>query len=244
MSITINDGLQVNAPKSTDAKYLKSGTISYSSILDANTTVLSAYRSLGLTVYINGVEYWWKSGTADIDLIIKNNVVQVQADWTQGSSGSASFIVNKPTLALVATSGSYPDLVNKPTIPSQFSPIAGTNVTLTGTYPNITFNAAGGSGGSGSDLTGQTLTVSTGAIVGHLDKLLFLIPSAANLTYTINPATFTNKLLRVYAIPGVYIVAVTPSSGTIASASSYQMLDQECITIFSDGTNLFIIAKN
>lgn len=40
-------------------------------------------------------------------------------------------------------------------IPSQFNPIAGTNVTLSGTYPNITFNA---SGGGGSQTFQQTLT--------------------------------------------------------------------------------------
>lgn len=34
------------------------------------------------------------------------------------------------------------------TIPAQFNPIAGTNITLLGTYPNITFNASGG-GASG-----------------------------------------------------------------------------------------------
>lgn len=41
---------------------------------------------------------------------------QVQTDWN-ANSGLAS-ILNKPTLATVATSGSYNDLINKPTIPS------------------------------------------------------------------------------------------------------------------------------
>ena len=42
--------------------------------------------------------------------------VNVNADWN-ASSGDAQ-IANKPTLATVATSGSYNDLSNKPTIPS------------------------------------------------------------------------------------------------------------------------------
>lgn len=42
---------------------------------------------------------------------------QVQADWNQNSSSAVDFIKNKPTLAAVATSGSYNDLSNKPTIP-------------------------------------------------------------------------------------------------------------------------------
>lgn len=67
--------------------------------------------------------------------------VNVKPDWN-ASSGDAQ-ILNKPTLF----SGSYNDLTNKPVIPAQFNPIAGANVSLSGTYPNITFNASGGGGG-------------------------------------------------------------------------------------------------
>jgi len=40
-----------------------------------------------------------------------------QANWTQTDSFADDYIKNKPTLATVATSGSYNDLSNKPTIP-------------------------------------------------------------------------------------------------------------------------------
>lgn len=43
------------------------------------------------------------------------------------------------------------------TIPSQFNPIAGTNMSLSGTYPNITFNALGG---SGSPKAGKSIRIS------------------------------------------------------------------------------------
>jgi len=43
---------------------------------------------------------------------------QVQADWTETDETSKSFILNKPTLSTVATSGNYSDLSNKPTIPT------------------------------------------------------------------------------------------------------------------------------
>lgn len=43
---------------------------------------------------------------------------QVQSDWTENDSTQVSYIKNKPTLATVATSGSYNDLTNKPTIPA------------------------------------------------------------------------------------------------------------------------------
>ena len=44
--------------------------------------------------------------------------VNVQSDWNQSNSSADDFIKNKPSLATVATSGSYSDLSNKPDIPS------------------------------------------------------------------------------------------------------------------------------
>ena len=41
----------------------------------------------------------------------------VQSDWAETNIESVSYIKNKPTLSIVATSGSYDDLLNKPTIP-------------------------------------------------------------------------------------------------------------------------------
>lgn len=43
----------------------------------------------------------------------------VQSDWNEADSTSDAYINNKPTLATVATSGSYNDLTNKPTINAQ-----------------------------------------------------------------------------------------------------------------------------
>ena len=45
------------------------------------------------------------------------NGIQVQSDWAETDTESVSYIKNKPTLSIVATSGSYTDLLNKPTIP-------------------------------------------------------------------------------------------------------------------------------
>ena len=43
---------------------------------------------------------------------------QVQSDWDQTDDTQVDFIKHKPSLAAVATSGSYTDLTDKPVIPS------------------------------------------------------------------------------------------------------------------------------
>jgi hypothetical protein len=45
------------------------------------------------------------------------------------------------------------------TIPAQFNPTAGSNITLTGTYPNITIASSGGGGGGGGETLDQTLAL-------------------------------------------------------------------------------------
>ena len=44
--------------------------------------------------------------------------VNVQSNWNETDTDSDAYIQNKPTLAAVATSGSYNDLTDQPTIPS------------------------------------------------------------------------------------------------------------------------------
>lgn len=53
-----------------------------------------------------------------LDGIASGAEVNVQANWTEADSTSDAYIKNKPSLATVATSGSYNDLTNKPTIPT------------------------------------------------------------------------------------------------------------------------------
>lgn len=63
--------------------------------------------------------------------------VNVQSNWTETDTSSDAYIKNKPSLATVATSGSYTDLKDKPTIPSAVteSTVSGWGFTKnTGTY--------------------------------------------------------------------------------------------------------------
>ena len=75
-------------------------------------------------------------GTGDICFIDEN----LQADWDQVSTVAPDYIKNKPTLAAVATSGSYNDLSDKLT--------AGNGVTISTT--NVISVAGGGGGGGGA----------------------------------------------------------------------------------------------
>ena len=84
--------------------------------------------------------------------------VNVQSDWNVTNTSSDAFIKNKPSLAAVATSGSYNDLSNKPTIPTV------NNATLTiqkngatvGTFTaNASSNVAVNIGISGKDIIGS-----------------------------------------------------------------------------------------
>jgi len=90
MAITLNDNVQINAPKVLDNKYMKfSGgtTQPWASSAEAVTNILSAYRYQYLTVLclMNGdpVEYWWRTGTADGNLETKS-----KESYTFNSSSS------------------------------------------------------------------------------------------------------------------------------------------------------------
>ena len=120
--------------------------------------------------------------------IDENNVIS-----SSGGGGSVNWsdILNKPTFATVATSGSYNDLSDKPTIPTTTSQltndsgfvtstelatkqdklIAGTNITIEG---NVISATGGGSGGTPVDektiITNADGTIST-ALGGYIEKV-------------------------------------------------------------------------
>lgn len=100
-------------------------------------------------------------------------------------------------------------LATFPTIPTQFNPIAGTNMTITGTYPNITFSSAG-SGGTTFDtatlnlvtrfgnvssaLSTKQPTITTGSTGQYLRGDLSLATFPTIPTVPTNLSSFTNDL--------------------------------------------------
>jgi len=69
-SLELPFGVKVLNPKPADAKYDNEG-VPYVNTAAAIAAIPAAIRHRGLTVNINGEEYWWKTGTADGDLIVK-----------------------------------------------------------------------------------------------------------------------------------------------------------------------------
>ena len=57
------------------------------------------------------------------------NGVQVQSDWAETDTEAVSYIKNKPSLAIVATTGSYSDLSGTPSL---------SNVATSGSYNDLT----------------------------------------------------------------------------------------------------------
>lgn len=82
--------------------------------------------------------------------VARNNLgLGTMATQSTSASGDLSGTWPSPTVAkfngqLPAFYLNYNNLTNKPTIPAQFNPIAGTGMSLIGTYPNIVFNSSGG----------------------------------------------------------------------------------------------------
>jgi len=71
MAIILNDNLKINAGKPIDSRYLTTGNTTYTSTGATNSAIPVPLRYTGLTVNVLGIEYWYKTGVADINLIQK-----------------------------------------------------------------------------------------------------------------------------------------------------------------------------
>lgn len=132
---------------------------------------------------------------------------QVQSNWTESNSALPDFILNKPT------------------IPAQVNLIAGTDVTITGTYPNLTISASGGtvpvtsvalSMPAAFTVTGSPIT-STGTltVVGAGTTLQYIRGDGSLATFPTTAGTVTSIAVTV---PAGLTVSGSPvtTAGTIA----------------------------
>ena len=110
-----------------------------------------------------------------LDGIASGAEVNVQSDYN-ATSGDAQ-ILNKPSLATVATSGSYADLSNKPTIPTNNNQLSNGNGYIT-SFTNTTYSA-----GTGLSLSGTTFN-NTITNNNQLTNGRGFITSFTNTTYS------------------------------------------------------------
>ena len=86
---------------------------------DSQTGVLTISASGGNSgvtgIKMNGSDVTISNGVAQLGTVLTS---QTKANWNETNSSSDAYIQNKPSLATVATSGSYNDLSNTPTIPT------------------------------------------------------------------------------------------------------------------------------
>lgn len=138
--------------------------------------------------FYRGDKTWQPLNKSAVGLGNVDNTSDAAKPISNATQTALNAKANTASLATVATSGSYADLTNKPTIPAQFAPVAGANITLTGTYPNITFSAAAGAGPTNlsttQDATSVTVVSSTGndATVAQADTTNAGVMSAADKT--------------------------------------------------------------
>jgi len=71
MAIGLNDNIYVNAGKPSDPKNLNTSNQPYANVAEVLTQIPLSLRPPGLTVNIQGVEYWFKDGVGDSDLVVK-----------------------------------------------------------------------------------------------------------------------------------------------------------------------------
>lgn len=180
MPLTVNDAIQNSSPKPLDNKYgvFASGAFrAYASVTEANTSISSAFRSIGLTVLVNtgsgNQEYWYQAGVADGNLVIKNSQSAVtspiifssnsigilQSSGSQGgflSSGDWTTFNGKVSSVASIGSGTVPVYSGTSAgVVSIKSLSAGANITLGDTAGLITISSpsfAGANLGSGSQL--------------------------------------------------------------------------------------------
>jgi len=206
MSITVNDSIQNNSPKSLDNKYLNLGGVPYVDKAEVNSVIPFAYRSRGLTVNIGGAEFWYRDGLEDASLIAKGIVGVISPlvlDSSTGiisvppasnsvngylSSGDWTTFNNKLSTVLTAmsvtntgVSGNPITLVNDQPTPGNTMYYGTNNVGTKGYYPIPVSSGGGGSAVWGS-ITG-TLSDQSDLNTALLSKEPLLSPGTTAQYY-------------------------------------------------------------
>jgi len=128
-------------------------------------------------------------------------------------------LTGAPSLATVATSGAYTDLNGRPTIPAQFAPTQGSNVSITGTYPNLNFSVTGlGSGTvTSAALSLPSIFTVTGSPVTTAGTLTGTLATQAANTIFCGPTTGSAVIPVFRSLVSADIPSPTINDGVVRS---------------------------
>lgn len=118
MAINLTDSIRIGQQLPVDSKYFN-GLSPWDSLSQVKSGIPTALRHRGLTVNVQGVEYWWETGILDGDLVIKKIDFQGIIDTLgytplnkAGDTMSGNLILNQdPTNALQAATKQYVDTI-------------------------------------------------------------------------------------------------------------------------------------
>ena len=72
MAINLSDNIKISANLPIDSRYFNN-LVPYVSVSEVNSIIPVGERHVGLTVNIDSVEYWYETGTSDVDLVMKKS---------------------------------------------------------------------------------------------------------------------------------------------------------------------------
>lgn len=161
--------------------------------------------------------------TSKLATIEQGAEVNVNADWDEADSSSDAYILNKPSLAAVATSGDYTDLSNTPSLATvattgQYSDLSGTP-----TIPTAVSQLSNDSGyQTASDVNGTTesYTIATSDWTSLASSSPFTYSATVAATYQIGADTLVhlmNDQAIAFANYGFAVASVSGQNVTIYS---------------------------
>ena len=192
-----------------------------------------------------------KADTSDVTSIVMNSDYYEDANQVKGimidgdkynltlDSVDWDNIVDKPTFANVATSGSYVDLSNKPTIPEVVANPVSTSATLTAiTIDGVNYAVQGGGGGTITDVEVNGTSVVSGGVAeitvptavseltndsGYITGITSSDVTTA-LGYTPGTSNFSGDYDDLTDKPDLSIYAESADLATVATTGAYSDL--------------------